>query len=196
MKKTSFSFVAAIITLALAGGATTATGCGGVSTSSLCGDICACERCTSNDLKACEDSGTKAADAADAAGCTSQFDDAVACASAHVSCKDNRAVSNGCDAELTALTKCSNHLSVLGKNACELAADIITSKLTGCGLMVQPTSSSSGGTAQCTAALGTTLTCQAACVAPAPCSIFVNDSNNPPTSEQTKVFADCITQCQ
>ena len=61
MKKNSFSIVAAVFTLALAGGVATSTGCGGISTSSLCEDICACERCTSNDLQTCKDKGSAAA---------------------------------------------------------------------------------------------------------------------------------------
>ncbi len=73
MKKHSFSFVAAIITLSLASVAATAAGCGGVSTSSFCEDMCACQRCTSDELDTCKEQGAKAADQLDAAGCSSQF---------------------------------------------------------------------------------------------------------------------------
>lgn len=195
MKKNSFSLVAAMITLALAGGAASAAGCGGVSTASLCEDICACERCTTNDLEACQAEGDKAADAADAAGCSSQFDDAVACSSANVNCNEDRAVTDGCDAELTALTKCSSTLSAFGQNACELAADLITAKFTSCGGPVPP-STGSGTTPECTDALGAQYTCLAACFTAADCTIIVADASKPPTAEQTKAFLDCITKCQ
>src|SRR6476659_1553438 len=102
MKKNSFSIVAAVFTLALAGGVATSTGCGGISTSSLCEDICACERCTTNDLQTCQDKGATASDQADAAGCSSEFADAVSCAGEKVSCKNNHAAAEGCDAELAA----------------------------------------------------------------------------------------------
>ena len=196
MKKTSSRWVTAMITLALAGGAAEAAGCGGASTASLCGDICACKRCTANDLEACKTDGVKASDAADAAGCSSQFDDAVACSSANVSCKGDQAVSAGCEAENAALTKCSSALSVFGKNLCERAADVITTKYAACGGKTVDTSTGSGSSAECTDAAGTLLTCQAGCYAAADCSIIVADSNKQPTSEQVKAYTDCATTCQ
>lgn len=197
MKNNSFNFVAVIITLALAGGAVTAVGCGGVSTSSLCEEICACERCTNNDLKTCEDQGDTAADAADAAGCSSEFDDAVACAGANVSCKNDRAVSNGCDAELTALTKCSSTLGVFGKNACELASDQIVAKLASCPKPPQIGSGSGGGTsAECTAAAGSLLLCQAAAFVQASCDCIGGGDVNKCTAEQSKAFSDAFISCK
>ncbi len=196
MKKNSFSFVATIITLALSWGTATATGCGGVSTASLCGEICACERCTTNDLKTCEEQGSQAADQADAVGCSSQFEAFVTCADANVSCKKDRAVFDQCDAEQLALTTCSNTINVLGKNPCELAAAMITAKLSGCGVKDTTTSSSSGGTVECTDAAGAVVTCQAACLVAADCSVFVNDPSNPATSEQSQAFLNCVTKCQ
>ena len=83
MKNSSFRFVAAMFTLALASGAIAATGCGGSAISSLCEDVCACERCTSNDLQTCQDKGAAAADAADSAGCSDQFAEVVSCSNAH-----------------------------------------------------------------------------------------------------------------
>lgn len=196
MNKNSFSFLAAVITLALTGGAATATGCGSVSTSSLCADICACERCTSNDLQACEDSGDKAAQAADAVGCSSDFDDAVACAGEHVTCENDHAVFEGCELEQAALTKCSSTLSVFGKNPCELASDVLAARFTSCGVTVNTSSGSGGSTVECSDAIGVIATCQAACIAAADCTILVNDSNNPPTPEQAKAFTDCFQKCQ
>ncbi len=195
MKKNSFSFVATIITLALSWGAATATGCGGPSTAALCGDICACQRCTTNDLEACQEQGDKAAGDADAAGCSSQFDDFVTCAGANVSCQQDRAVYAECDAALAALTKCSSALGAFGQNACELAANLIEARIRSCGGTVPP-STGSGTTPECTDALGAQSTCVAACFSAADCTIIVPDSTTPPTAEQAKSFLDCITKCQ
>ncbi len=196
MKKNSFSFVAVIVTLALSGGAATATGCGGVSTSSFCEDVCACQRCTSNDLETCKTQGDNAADQADAAGCSSQFDDFLTCASAHVSCKDDQAVFDECDAQTLALSKCSSAINVLGKNACELAGDAVAAKITNCGGMVTTSSSAGGSTVDCTPMIAALATCQAACINAAACTVLVNDPNQPATSEQAQAVADCLTKCQ
>jgi hypothetical protein len=194
--KNSFSFVAALITLALAGGAATAAGCGGVSTASLCADICACQRCTSNDLAACEAQGDKSSAEADAAGCTSQFDDLVTCAGAQVSCKNDRATFDGCDAQQTALSKCSSKINLLGKTLCELASDVILAKYTSCGGPAVTTTTTGGTTAECTQAAGVLVTCQAACYNAASCNLVVPDSANPPTAEQAQQYVDCATKCQ
>lgn len=193
--KNGFNVVAAIITLAFSWGAVTASGCGSSATSSLCEDICACQRCTTNDFDACREAGDKATDQADAAGCSSQFEDLIACSSAKVSCKDDRAVFDGCDAERTALTKCSNTIIGFGKNPCELAADSVSAKIVSCGGMQSPSSSSSGGTPECTAALGAQSTCTAACVDAADCTLLVSDPNKPPTAEQSQSFLNCLSAC-
>jgi len=195
MKK-SFSFVAAIITLALAAGAATSAGCGGVSTASLCGDICACQRCTSNDLETCEVEGDKASDDAAAAGCASQFDDFVSCASEHVSCKGDRADFDGCEAAQTALSACSKTINVLGKDACERATDLLAAKYTGCGGEVGNITTTGGGMAQCTDAAAAQLTCISACYVAADCSLLVANPSVPPTNEQVKQYTDCVQPCQ
>lgn len=193
--KNGFSFVAAIITLALAGGAATATGCGGVSTTALCENICACQGCTSNDLETCQNQGDSAADQADAVGCSNQFEDLVTCTSARVSCDQGRIVIDGCELERTALTTCSSTISVPGKNACEQAADVVTARIIACGGTVTSSSSSGGTTVECTAELGAQTTCQATCIAAADCSLLVPDMDKPPTSEQSQSFVDCFTKC-
>jgi hypothetical protein len=195
MKKNSFSFVAAIITCALVGGVATSTGCGGNEVASLCEDICACQRCTSNDLQACRDAGDQALDQADSAGCSSQFDDVVACSSAHVSCDGSRAVFEGCDAEVSALTKCSSGLGAFGKNPCERATDRVRLRIKSCGGMMSTTSTSSGSAMECTAATEITLACQATCIDVAECSLIVPDSNKPPTDAQTQAFINCLKAC-
>lgn len=195
MKMNSFSFMAMIVTLSLAGGVATATGCGGPSAAALCKDVCACERCTSNDLETCEAQGNKASDDADAAGCSSQFDDAVSCAGTHVSCNGEQADFKGCDAELAALSKCSSGIHVFGQNDCEAAAASVAVKFESCG-GTGGSSGSSGGAVECTAAAGAQLLCTAACVDAAGCSLIIADPNNPPTAEEAKAFLDCITSCQ
>jgi hypothetical protein len=195
MKKTSFRFLAAIITLSLSSLAATATGCGGASTSSFCEDVCACQRCTSNDLQACKDQGDKAVDEADAAGCSTQFDDFLTCASAHVSCKDDQPAFEGCEAEVMAMSKCSSGVDVLGRNPCELAADSVTDKITKCGGTVT-TSSGSGDQTVCSDEQGAQATCQAACIDAADCSLLLGGADPQPTNEQVKAFTDCITTCQ
>lgn len=192
MKKNSSKFIAMFITLALSGGAATA-GCGGGVISSLCEDICACQGCTSNDLKACEEQGDKTAEQADAVGCSSQFEAAVTCAGAHISCKETQAlVTEGCDAEQAALAKCSSTISVLGTNACALATDVIAAKLKSCGLTLMP--SDGPATPECTAALGAQSTCVAACYDAADCTTL-NPDLGTPTSEQLTAVADCLTAC-
>lgn len=197
MKQTGFHLVAAIFTLAMASGVATQTGCGTSAVSSLCDDICACQRCTTNDLQTCQDKGKAAADAADAAGCSSQFNDAVTCSSANITCKGDNAVADGCTAEFTALTTCSTTLSVFGKNACQLAADKITAQLAACpNPPTDTTTSSSGGNTECSDALGALATCQAAAIASAPCACLGLDNANTCTSEQSKAISDALTACQ
>jgi hypothetical protein len=198
MKKNSFSVVAAMITLALAGGVSTSTGCGGLATSSLCEDICACERCTSNDFQACKDKGAAATDKADAAGCSSEFDDAVKCAGAKVSCKSGHAEADGCDTELAALSKCSSTLSVFGRNLCELAQDQVFAKLASCPNppTVTSGSGSGGGSVECTDAAGTLLTCQAAAFAAATCDCIGGGDVTQCTAADAKSFSDAFSLCQ
>ena len=197
MKNTGFRLVAAIFTLALASGIGTATGCGGIiDVTTLCDDVCACQRCTSNDRQVCNDKGSAAADAADAAGCSDQFAAAVTCTSAHVSCKSGKVVADGCDAELTALSKCSSTLSVFGKNACQIAADQVTAKLAACPNPPMSTSTGSGTQAECTDATGKLLTCQVAALVATTCDCLGAGDANKCTAEQSKAFTDAITLCQ
>jgi hypothetical protein len=196
MKKHSFSFVAAIITLSLSSVAATAAGCGGVSTASFCEDMCACQRCTSDELDTCKEQGAKAADQIDAAGCSSQFEDFLACAGTHVTCEKDQATYEGCDAELLAMSKCSSTLDGLGKNACERASDSIVARIESCGGEVPPASSGTGPEVECNDSLAALATCQAACIDVAACSILVNDPNQPATTEEVQAFSDCITLCQ
>ena len=197
MKNKSYSLVAAFFTLALVGGVTTATGCGGASIASLCEDICACARCTSNDLQACQDKGNKASDDASAAGCGSEFDDAVTCAGAHVSCQGDKAGATGCDAELAALSKCSTTLSVFGKSPCEIASDQIVAKLLSCPKPPQISTTTTGGTqTECTAAAGTLELCQAAAFAKGSCDCIGGGDVTLCTADQAKMFTDAFTACK
>jgi hypothetical protein len=196
MKTTGFRFLAAIFTLALTSGVVAATGCGGASVSSLCEDICACQRCTTNDLKTCQDQGSAAADAADAAGCSSQFSDAVSCSSAHVSCKSGQAAADGCDAEFTALSKCSSTLSVFGGNACQLAANQVTAQLAACPKPPTVTSTSSGGTqAECTDAAGRIALCQAAAIGATSCNCLGAGDSTLCTQDELTAFSNAISLC-
>jgi hypothetical protein len=195
MKHTGFHLIAAIFTLALASGVATATGCGTSSVSTLCDDICACQRCTSNDLKACQDQGSATADAADAAGCSNQFADAVTCTSANVSCKNNQAVANGCDAQFAALTKCSSTLSVLGKDACQLAADKLSAQFAACPSPPVSTSTGSGTSAECTEAAGRIATCQAAAIAGVSCNCLGLGDATQCTADEQKTFTDALSLC-
>lgn len=197
MKNTSFRVVAAIFTLALASSSVAATGCGGSSISNLCDEVCACERCTSNDLQTCQDNGNAAAKAADAAGCSDQFADLVACSTEHVSCQDSQALSDGCSSELTALSKCSNKVSVFGKSACEIAVDQVSAYLASCPNPPAPTSSGSGGgQPECTDAEGTLLACQARAIVEAPCDCLGAGDSNKCTSDQLQAFSDALSVCK
>ena len=197
MKHTGFPFIAAIFTLALGSGVVTAAGCGGTSVTTLCDDVCACQRCTSNDLQACQDKGSAAADAADAAGCSSEFADAVTCTSAHVSCKGDQVVAEGCEAELKALSQCSITLSVFGKSDCQIAVDQVTIKLAGCPVPPQTTSSSSGGgQSECSAAQGKLLLCQVAAFTAASCDCLGAGDITKCTADESKAFSDAFTACK
>ena len=197
MKTSGFRFLAAIFTLALSSGVVAATGCGGVSVSSLCEDVCACQRCTSNDLKTCEDKGHAASDAADAVGCSSQFSAAVACSSAHVSCKSGKAAADGCDVELAALSKCSATLSVFGKNACQLAVDEITTQLAACPKPPAVTGTSGGGgQPECTDAAGTLALCQAAAIGTTTCDCLGAGDSSQCTQAQLQAFSDALSKCK
>lgn len=110
MKKNNFRLVAAFLTLALAGGVSTSTGCGGGSISTFCEDFCDCAGCKGNELQACKDGVDKQSDDAAAAGCGSELDDVITCTNAHFSCQNGGDVgpfAPGCDAVLAALAKCS-----------------------------------------------------------------------------------------
>ena len=197
MKKSSVRFIAAIFTLALSSGVVTATGCGGSSISKLCEDVCACERCTSNDLQTCQNKGSAAADAADAAGCSGQFAEAVACSSSHVSCQDAHALTDGCSAELTALSKCSATLSVFGKNACEIAADQVSAYLASCPKPPTAVSTTGGGgQVACTDTVGVLLACRVKAIVEAPCDCLGAGDANKCSQEQLKTFSDALSLCK
>jgi len=169
MKKNSFSFAAAFVTLALFGGATTSVGCGGSSVPSLCADFCACERCTSNDLQKCEDEGEAASDAADAAGCSSEFDAVVDCAIEKVTCSGDNVLIKGCDSEQAALAKCPGLVTPQQKTDCQKAGDLVNAKLNTCGVAVTVTPT---GTTSCSDEQGTGALCNAACFDAASCDFL------------------------
>lgn len=197
MKTSRFRLAAAIFTLALSSGVMSATGCGGASVSSLCEDVCACQRCTSNDLATCKDKGSAASDAADSAGCGSQFADAVSCTSAHVSCKSGQVVAEGCDTEFAALSKCSATLSVFGESACQLAVRQVTVQLAACPKPPAVTSTSSGGgQSECTAAAGTLALCQAAAIGATSCNCLGAGDSSLCTQAELQAFSDAINKCQ
>ncbi|MEP7121159.1 MAG: hypothetical protein ABJE95_09625 [Byssovorax sp.] len=192
--KNCFSLAAAMITVVLTGSVVTTTGCGGTSIASLCKSICTCARCTDNDLKTCEDKGAQAAANADAAGCSSEFDDAVTCTGAHVSCNGDMGSNGACDAEVNALSKCSATLSVFGKNLCDRSVQDIADKLASCP--APPTNGGVGAPGECTDAAATLLTCQAAAFAAASCDCIGAGNVNKCTSEQAKSFMDAVTACK
>jgi hypothetical protein len=198
MKKNRFG--AAVFTLVV--GATVAFGCGGNSTfpldtvSAICQDECACARCTSNDLAACEDDGYTSAAAADEAGCSDEFDDVLACVSTHVTCEQYTAVTHGCEAEQEALDSCAAGLDPYQPSVCELAADALASKYAACRVQRPPTTSPSA----CTDALGQTLDCAATCYEAASCAYLQCDDGDMAacynvTADEAQAFADCIVAC-
>ena len=82
-------------------------GCGGVSVSSICQEVCACQRCTSNDLADCEKDGHEAEQRAEDAGCGNQFDDFLDCVKANVRCESDKATFDGCNTEALTLDSCA-----------------------------------------------------------------------------------------
>jgi hypothetical protein len=200
MKKNSFGAVV----FALLVGAAVATGCGGNDTiivvdpvSSICQDICACTRCTRNDLQACEDDAIAMSGAAAEDGCSAEFEDVVACVSANVTCVQDKAVTAGCDAEQAALDACAAGLEPFEPSACDLASDALDPKYAACGLVPPPATPR----AACTDSLASTLDCVATCYEAASCGYLQCDAGNmvacdDVSPEETQAFADCIITCR
>jgi hypothetical protein len=184
MNKNALHLVSALALLGLVAGVTSATGCGS-SASALCSDVCNCQRCTSNDLDKCKSDADAAAQTAASAGCSSQFDDLLACEQKNLTCKNDRAVAPGCETEAVALAKCSSGINIFGADACLLAS----SHLSTC-LGVQEGSGSGGQTAACT---GTAL-CAAGCINAADCTAIKDAFSGMPT-DASKPFLDCTTKC-
>jgi hypothetical protein len=200
MKKKN-SVGAVVFTLMV--GAAWATGCGGSDTftvdpvSSICQDVCACTRCTSNDLAACEDDGYTSWAAASEAGCSDEFQDAVACISAHVTCEQDTAITEGCEAEQEALDICTGGLEPFQPSVCELAADALDAKYAACGVLLPPARSP----AVCTDSLGWTLDCVATCYEAASCAYLQCDDGDviacdDVSPEEALDFADCVLTCR
>lgn len=199
MKRNSFGAVV----FALIVSAAVAAGCGGDGpiiidpVSSICEDICACTRCTRNDLAACEDDAIASSVAANEAGCSAEFEEVVACVSGHVTCEGDRAVTLGCEAAQEALDICAAGLDPFVPSVCELAADALDAKYAACGLELLPTTSP----AVCTDALGFTLDCVATCYEAASCTYLECDDGDMKacddvSPEEAQAFADCILTCR
>lgn len=195
MKKSRGSLVAALFTLALAGGLSTATGCGPIT--SLCRQICACVSCSSDGLDACEHGGTLAFDRADAVGCSRQYNAAVACAAAHMSCQGEPTVAPECAVELLLLSSCSSSrsLSVLGDGACDVAADQISTKLDSCGNPPKVFGNDGGPPPECTADVGKLALCQAAAFAHGACDCIGGGDVTLCTADQAKSFTAAFVAC-
>ena len=198
MKKNRFG--AAVFALIV--GASVASGCGVGNTvivdpvSSICQDICACERCTRNDLATCEDDAYTSSAAAKEVGCFDQFLDVLACVSAHVTCDQGQAVTLGCDTEQEALDSCAAGLDPFQPSVCELAADALDAKYAACGVQPPPATSPS----VCTHALGSTLDCVATCYEAASCTYLQCDDGDMKacddvSPEEAQAVADCIIAC-
>lgn len=199
MKKNSFGAVL----FALIVGAAWATGCGGDEpfivdpVSLICQDFCACTRCTSNDLAACEDEGYTSAAAASEAGCAAEFDDAIACISANMTCEQDTAVIVGCAAEQEALDICTGGLEPFQPSVCELAADALEAKYATCGIQLPPATSP----AVCTDSLGSTLDCVTTCYEAASCAYLQCDDGDvvacdDVAPDETLAFGDCVLSCR
>jgi hypothetical protein len=199
MKKNSVGAV--VFTLLV--GAAVAIGCDGSGTyiidtvSSICDDICACTRCTSNDLEACDNDTLAMSTAASEAGCSDQFKDVVACVSTNLTCVQDEAVTVGCDAEQDALDVCAAGLDPFRPSLCDLAADALDAKFAVCGVLLLPAPSPS----VCTDSLGWTLGCVTACYKAVSCAYLQCDDGDVDacddvSPEEGKAFADCIIACR
>src|SRR2546426_14424 len=83
-------------------------GCGGPpSTSEICDKSCSCmtSGCTAKDKQQCESGVDQLRMQADAAGCSSEFDDLLSCAEGD-SCKNGALDVGPCQTSVDALTKC------------------------------------------------------------------------------------------
>ena len=198
MKKNRFGAVV----FALIMGAADATGCGGADTvnidpvSSICQDICACTRCTRNDLAACEDNTNASWAAANEIGCSGEFQDVVTCVSAHVTCDQGQAVILGCDAEQVALDSCTGGLDPFQPSLCELAADALDAKYAACRVQRPPTRAPS----VCTDAVGQTLDCVTTCYEAASCAYLQCDDGDVAacddvSPEEAQAVKDCVLAC-
>jgi hypothetical protein len=200
MKKNSFGAVV----FALLVGAAVATGCGGSDTiivvdpvTSICEDICACTRCTRNDLAACEDETNTSWAAASEAGCSDQFQNVVACVSANVTCVQDEAVTVGCDAQQEALDVCAAGLDPFRPSICDLAGDALDAKYAACGVRLPPATPRR----VCTDSLASTLDCVTACYEAVSCAYLQCDDGDVAACDEVApdealAFADCIVACR
>lgn len=185
MKNNVFRVIPALgfLSAMLAGSAS--GGCGGVTVASVCQEICACRRCTSNDLADCEKDGKQAEDQAEGAGCGDQFDDFVVCVKGNIRCEEEEPSFGDCAAEAEVLAKCTKGVNPL-LDPCKVAADKITTCLN--------ISSGSGGGGEPPPDCNGQTACVAACINAATCEELQDAFNGQPTP-QSQPFIDCVTNC-
>ena len=179
-------------------------GCGS-SASSACAkaEECATKAGTTFSQTECETQVTTAREKADSVKCGAEFDDAASCVSDLACGASTKEVDANCGAPRKTLSTCmkastgasSGTTSVVGEDDCTLASDAIIAKLSSCP-NYKPSSSGSGGSAQCTAALGAMSLCQSDCMQTTSCDCLGAGNAEQCTSEELSSFSSCIGYCQ
>lgn len=178
------ALLAGSVTVLFAGAA---PGCGATA-ESYCNKRCDCVPCSDTERAACvslvEDSRTSAKDK----GCESEFEAYFSCLDSETACVAGRIDEDGCEVQLTAVSKCGAFLG----NACDKYVADLVAKYSECGI----TGTGGGsGSSECTVAEATLATCYDACLPGLDCNCLV-DPTAAGCSDQINTYSNCITACQ
>ena len=179
-------------------------GCGS-SASSACAkaEECATKAGTTFSQTECETQVTTAREKADSVKCGAEFDDATSCVSDLACGASGEVVDANCGAPQKTLNTCmkastgaaSGSVGVGGVDDCTRASDAISAKLSSCP-NYKPSSSGSGGSVECTAALGTIDLCRSDCVQTTSCACLGLGDPQKCSSQESSSFSNCIGHCQ
>jgi hypothetical protein len=114
-RRGALSFMAATALLSALGGLSVG-GCG-TAPEDICDLYCECQGCNAKERQKCLDDGEAAVADAEKRGCSSQYDDYLACVAREAECRNGNTFQfDGCDIEQEAIYACT------GGNVCQQAA--------------------------------------------------------------------------
>ncbi len=158
--------------IALGAGLSLGAGGCGTSAADICDLLCACQGCNEQERDQCLADGESAVADADSQGCTSEYDEYLACVEREAECKDGEEFRwDGCDIEEDALALCG------GGDACGQAA---TKLCVECNFScTDPDPSLCNGQYEC----------QSKCISAATCEEIA-------TQPQGSAYSLCLQACQ